>query len=142
MTLLELFNHTSPISARIGAHTYEVQRRVGGRDILFIAISSPDEEDSWRLDFAEHLDADVDEPFVNTKTGKGKEFEVFSFVVACAKDFVRIKDPHVIQLRSNKTEPNRAKLYAHLARKFGAEYEITQKETSRQNITVLTKKSP
>lgn len=139
MKLLELFDTTKINDPKIRSGMYEVEQKVGGRDIVFIAMKSADEDDVWRIDFAEHLEADVDEPFVNYKTGKGKEFEVFSFVVACAKDFVSKNNPRVIKLRSDKLEPNRAKLYARLAKKFGSGYKITQEETPSYDITVMTR---
>lgn len=139
MILSELFDMTKINDPKIRSGMYEVEQKVGGRDIVFIAMRSADEDDVWRIDFAEHLEADVDEPFVNYKTGKGKEFEVFSFVVACAKDFVSKNNPRAIKLRSDKLEPNRAKLYARLAKKFGSGYKITQEETPSYDITVMTR---
>lgn len=143
MKLFELFDATHTNKPKVGSYSYEIEQTVGGRSIVFIAMRTgeDDQEDEWRIDFAEHLDADVDEPFVSLKTGKGKEFEVFSFVVSCAKQFVKDKNPRVVQLRSHKNEPNRATLYARLAKKFGAGYEITREDSDRYNITVLTKKS-
>jgi hypothetical protein len=141
--LFELFDLKQTNKPKTSDHSYEIEQEVGGRTITFIAMKQDftDNENHWRIDFAEHLDADVDEPFVNYKTGKGKEFEVFSFVVACAKKFVADKNPNVIELRSDKTESNRAKLYAHLAKKFGAGYTITHKENGHYDITVMTKRT-
>jgi hypothetical protein len=140
--LLELFDTTKTNEPKVGAHTYEVEQRVGGRDIVFIAMRTGlDEDNGWRIDFAEHLNTDVDEPFVNYKTGKGKEFEVFSFVVACAKKFIAEKNPSIIKLRSDKMEPTRAPLYARLAKKFGAGYTITHEENGHYDITVMTKQT-
>lgn len=142
MILSELFELPRIHNPKVQRHMYEVEQDVGGRKITFIAMNNEyDEDDRWRIDFAEHLDADVDEPFVSTMTGKGKEFEVFSFVIACAKDFIAKKDPKIIELRSDKKEPGRAPLYARLAKKFGAGYEISHTETERHNITVLTKRT-
>lgn len=141
MKLLELFDLKKTNEPRINRHAYEIEQTVGGRTITFIAMRTglDDDDNEWRIDFAEHLDTDEDEPFVSYKTGKGKEFEVFSFVVACAKQFVRDMNPRVIKLRSDKLEPNRAKLYAHLAKKFGAGFEITHDETPQYDITVMTR---
>jgi hypothetical protein len=140
--LLELFDPKQTNKPKINGGSYEVEQTIGGRDIVFIAMHVGDiDDDVWRIDFAEHLPDDVDEPFVNYKTGKGKEFEVFGFVVTCAKEFVKNKNPRVIKLRSDKLEPNRAKLYARLAKKFGSEYEITHEESQSYDTTVMTKRT-
>ena len=139
MKLLELFDPKKINEPKTRQHQFEVEQEVGGRNFVFIAMSDVDEDDVWRIDFAEHLDTDTDEPFVNDKTGKGKEFEVFSFVVACAKELVKRKDPRVMRLRAVKSEPNRAKLYARLAKKFGTGFKITQETNDRYITTVMTK---
>lgn len=145
MKLLELFDFNKKTNEpRVSQASYEIEQQVGGRTITFIAMrkykGDHDDSNDWRIDFAEHLPDDVDEPFVSAKTGKGREFEVFSFVVACAKKFIAEMNPDSIELRSDKLEANRASLYARLAKKFGAGYEISHSETGRYDITIMTRK--
>lgn len=143
MNLLELFNSDVKLNepSRNFDFIYEIEQEVGGRNILFIALATHGDNDGvWRIDFAEHLDADVDEPFINTATGKGKEFEVFNFVIACVKQFVKEKNPKVLKLRSDKSEPTREKLYARMAKRFDADWDITQDNTGRYNQTIMTRK--
>jgi hypothetical protein len=144
MNLLELFNSDVKLNepSRNSDHSFEIEQEVGGRNILFIAMAVNHGEDDgdWRIDFAEHLDADVDEPFVNNRTGKGKEFEVFNFVIACAQEFVKQKNPQVIRLKSDKSEPTREKLYLRMAKRFSADWDITQKSSSRYHEIIMTRK--
>ena len=108
---------------------------------MFIAIRDPEDDDHWRIDFAEHLDADVDEPFVSHKTGKGKEFEVFAFVVAAAQEFERSMKPKIITIKSKVSEGNRAPLYHHLAKRFGSKFDIESSKTDRHDVLTLTRKT-
>lgn len=140
MQLLELFAATAIKPTKTTSHWYEVEQVVGGRTIIFTAIREYDEENTWRVDFAEHDDEHPDEP-IGKKTGKGKEFEVFSFVVSCVKDFVQRNDPMVMKLGSDKSEANRAPLYARIAKKLGDGYDITHTSDDWNDFTIMTKQT-
>lgn len=133
----------------VSRYVYKITQNVGGRTIIFFCCQDlrPEHEDEWRIDFTEELeltDENADdedfEQYVNHKTGKGHEFEVFAFIVACAKQFVKDKDPKIIRLKSEKEEANRAPLYWRLAKRFGSGFDISQETEERHDVTVMTKK--
>lgn len=84
----------------------------GGRTISFQA--DYEDEGNWTMGFGEKR-ADGREDY--SKTGSGKEFEVFATIRAIIKRFIKERDPTGIRFTADHADGNRAGVYAKMLKK-------------------------
>lgn len=84
----------------------------GGRTISFQA--DHEDENRWTMGFGEKR-ADGSEDY--SKTGSGKEFEVFATIRALIKRFIKERDPVGIRFTADHADGNRAGVYAKMLKK-------------------------
>jgi hypothetical protein len=113
MKLLELFN-SKPEHVKVledASDSYKAQAMINGRKIQVWCYSA-DVDYEWAIEFSEiSHDAHYHNP-----TGRGGEFQVFSFVKTCV-EHVHSKHPEVTQFHCT-ADKQRASLYMRMMRKI------------------------
>lgn len=95
---------------------------IGNRDIKFHASGY---EGDWEVDFVEQSPTKGD---TFGKSGSGNELQVFSFVIESLKLFISTYQPQQVMFTSDKSDANRSKLYATMAKRVkipGYHVEVT-----------------
>lgn len=114
MLLTEIFSKDVPYEiVRAKPHNFVTRAIIGGRQVNFMADHFDEgRDDPWTIMFSE-VNAGVP---TYGKTGKGHEFEVFSFVANSLKEFLQRYHPTNISLSADKRDgQGRLRIYKRLA---------------------------
>lgn len=87
MKLTELFDSKPELQIVTNdSSSFAARAAIDGKIMRFLAFDGGDDEDTgiWHVEFAEVIDSS----YKFNKTNTGKEFKVFSFVVACMKELM------------------------------------------------------
>ncbi len=111
MKITEVFN--SDVKGRVVKRTnssFITRATIGNRDIKFQAVGH---EADWEVDFIEQ--SSKGDTF--SKSGSGNELQVFSFVIESLQLFISMYAPDQVAFTSDKSDGNRSKLYARMAKR-------------------------
>lgn len=95
----------------------------GGRKVVFQAINDDlhygegDDVGEWGITFGEVKTRKGAKYVEYESTKSGAEFEVFATIGAVIKKFIKLRKPQKITFTADKTEGNRARLYAKMVAK-------------------------
>jgi hypothetical protein len=104
---------------------YKVRSLINGREILVYFTLSNQSPDHWIFEFAESNVKSSSKSSTIKLTGSGGELKVFSLVKTVLLEFIELYYPEVIEFTADKSEGNRARLYARMLQKLNVpKYEI------------------
>lgn len=115
-----------------GARGARGRFEVDGREFIVYMRLKKDME-TWEVDF-------VDENGSIDATGKGDQFKVFSTVLAILKDFVKDKEPKIIEFEASKSKGSnsRSSLYSRMLKKYSKTLGYSFKESDEGTSTAFT----
>lgn len=151
MKLIELFNRPNQVEPQQQTDDYQAYKaKLSDGHTLNIefqkALFSGDDANEWELEFKRQRPTEDASQATNKKTGDGAEVEVMSTVMNLASNFLRSRQPNVLEFSAERPEndprpESRINLYRRMAQRIAApyQYEVSEQDNGNHVFFRLTK---